>query len=120
MAYRLESFPGKREEKKLPRRRRRSRSFETLLSEVRNLVTARQGLASGVTVEEVSALLRARQGEVQKTFYQLVREGILSRAVNVAPHDSTRDAFLEGCPPLSGRRRGMSGWRPSVWPFRES
>lgn len=124
--YRIESFPGRREPKKLPRRRRRHRPHEELLSTVRNLVVARRDCPDRerthkhwVTLEEISEAAQARQGEVQRVFYQLVREGILCRAVHQAPHDSTRDPFLAGDPLPGVDRRGCSGWQPSRWPFRK-
>jgi hypothetical protein len=93
---------------------------------VRNLVAARREApersrtyVSGVTVEEISEILRARHGEVQKAFYQLVREGLIGRAENRAPHDSTRDPFLVEHPLPDTPKRGCSGWQATHWPFRK-
>jgi hypothetical protein len=126
MTHRAESLPGLRAEKKLPRRRRRTQPPEALLTKVRNLVVARRDspdrdrtYVDWVTLEEISEAARARHGEVQKAFYQLVREGILTRAVNQAPHDSTRDPFLRNHPIPGISKRGRSGWQASRWLFRK-
>ena len=117
ITHRSESFPGTRDEKRMPRRRRHSRPHDELLPIIRNLVISRRDSpdrehthVDWVTLEEISEAARARHGEVQKVFYQLVREGILNRAVNQAPHDST----LPGVP-----RRGRSGWQATRWTFRK-
>ncbi len=119
MTLRLESFPAPRRPRKLSLRRRRPQNYDALLPKVRNLILARSEVAltrRWATVEEVSETLGARHGDVQKAFYQLVREGILGRAENVGPHDSTRDSFFRQLP--GQPKRGCSGWVATRWPFR--
>lgn len=99
--------------------RRRRQDYDVTLIRVRNLVVARSGTQKRrwTTVEEISDALALRSGDVQKAFYQLVREGILRRAENVGPHDSTRDGFRHQLPGFP--KRGCSGWTATRWPFRE-
>lgn len=112
---RTEKCPAKKRTKTIPhRRRKKSRSYEDLLIRVRNRVLAKS-LAEkdtwfGITVEGIAKDLGARHGEVQKAFYQLVREGILGRPFNEAPHDTNRNRMF----PMN-----RSGWSPSVWPYRK-
>lgn len=119
MTHRLEPFPAPRRPRKLSVRRRQPHDYDMLLRKVRNLILARSEVAQTrrwATVEEVSETLGARHGDVQKAFYQLVREGLLCRAENVGPHDSTRDSFFRQ--PPGQPKRGSSGWVATRWPFR--
>jgi hypothetical protein len=112
--HRPESFPEGRRHEKLAHVRRRRQSQELLFVGVRNLVlTRRQNAARRwVTVEEISGALKARPGDVQRVFYQLVREGILSRAVSNGIPDSTRDELSP--------KQGASSWQEPRWLFRPS
>lgn len=46
-----------------------------------------------VYLERVAVKLRAPQGEVDRCFADLNKEGLLTRRVNSPPHDTKRDRF---------------------------
>lgn len=74
-----------------------------LLPAVRKLVQE-SDLARGVTVEEISAQLRAKRNLVSQCFHKLNLEGVMQQGINGVPHEVRRE-----------RRNRYSGWLATIY-----
>jgi hypothetical protein len=89
-------------------------NLERLYAEVRSIILAKEENSS-VTAEDLGTQLRARKHLVEICFARLNLEGLLSQGVNRAPHDSTRDPWMQG----SCFTNGDSAWQATYYIVRK-